>query len=495
MTSSPGATPWTAGENLVSELAYATATELAKNIRTRRVSSREVLEHLLERIDRLDKPINSVVTLDVECARTEADTADAALGRGEVYGPLHGVPMTIKDSFQTAGMRTTSGAPELASFVPQEDAWPVARLREAGAIVFGKTNLPIYAGDLQSYNDVFGTTNNPYDVSRTPGGSSGGSAAALACGFTPLELGSDIGGSIRLPAHMSGVVGHKPSYGIVPAHGQIPGPPGTLTQADLAVAGPMARSVEDLELGLEILAGPNRWDLPAWRLELPPPRRQRLGDYRVAAWLDDPRCRVEPEVRTRLEATARTLADAGVSLDADARPDFTLERVADTFAALLQTALSGGVSRDQIEAYAAETGDTALAQTHRLLAMRHREWLSNNERRLQMRQRWEAFFRQWDAILLPVMPCPAIPHDHAEPQAARLARVGGVQVPYWDLITWMAPAGACYLPATVVPVGCLDNGLPVGIQIVGPYLEDRTTLDLAKHLLALVDGCPRPPGF
>lgn len=479
----------------MSELAYVTASELAKKIRQRDVSSREVLDHLLARIDTLDKPINSVVTVDAERARAEADAADAALARGEVRGPLHGVPMTVKDSFQTAGMRTTSGAPELADFVPQEDAWPVARLRGAGAIIFGKTNLPIYAGDLQSYNEVFGTTNNPYDPSRTPGGSSGGSAAALACGFTPLELGSDIGGSIRLPSHMSGVVGHKPSYGIVPAHGQIPGPPGTLTLADLAVAGPMARSVEDLELGLDLLAGPNRWEHPAWRLELPPPRHRALREYRVAAWLDDPRCRVEPEVRTLLETAARALADAGVRVDAEARPEFTLEKVADTFFALLQAALAGSVPRDRLETYAATAGDTSLARTRRFLAMRHREWLSHNERRLQMRKRWEEFFQQWDAILLPVMPCPAIPHDHAEPQAARLAWVGGEQRPYWDLLTWMAPAGACYLPVTVVPVGCLANGLPVGIQIVGPYLEDRTTLALAKHLLALVGGCPRPAGF
>lgn len=479
----------------MSELAYATAIDLAKKIRQREVSSREVLDLFLERVATLDKRINSVVTIDAERARAEADAADGALARGEVRGPLHGVPMTIKDSFQTAGMRTTSGAPELSDFIPQEDAWPVARLRAAGAIIFGKTNLPIYAGDLQSHNEVFGTTNNPYDLLRTPGGSSGGSAAALACGFTPLELGSDIGGSIRLPSHMSGVVGHKPSYGIVPAHGQIPGPPGTLTLADLAVAGPMARSVEDLELGLEIMAGPNRWEQRAWRLELPPPRRQALREYRIAAWLDDPRCRVEPEVRALLETAARALADAGATVNMEARPEFSLEKVMATFFALLQAALAGGVPRDKLESYAATTGDTSHANTRRLLAMRHREWLSNNERRLQLRKRWETFFQEWDIMLLPVMPCPAIPHDHSEPQAARLAWVGGEQRPYWDLLTWMAPAGACYLPATVIPVGCLNNGLPVGIQIVGPYLEDRTTLDLAKHLFNIVGGCPRPAGF
>src|SRR5260370_39023797 len=260
----------------MSELAYSSAIAIAKKIRRREISSREAVDYFLARVAALDQPINSVVTIDADGARAEADAADASLARGEVRGPLHGVPMTIKDSFQTAGMRTTSGAPDLAAFIPQEDAWPVARLRAAGAIVYGKTNLPIYAGDLQSYNEVFGTTNNPYDPSRTPGGSSGGSAAALACGFTPLELGSDIGGSIRLPSHMSGVVGHKPSYGIVPAHGQIPGPPGTLTLADLAVVGPMGRRVDDLKLGLDILARPHRWQPRASSLKLPPPRRRAL---------------------------------------------------------------------------------------------------------------------------------------------------------------------------------------------------------------------------
>src|SRR4051812_7031477 len=308
------------------ELHWMSATELAGAIRRREVSSREALEHLLARVDVLDRTVNSVVTIDAARARAEADDADAALARGEVRGVLHGVPMTVKDSFATRGMRTTSGAPELSDHVPEEDAHPVAALRRAGAVIYGKTNLPIYAGDFQSYNEVFGTTNNPYDLARTPGGSSGGSAAALACGFTPLELGSDIGGSIRFPAHMAGVVGHKPSYGIVPAHGQIPGPPGTLTLADLAVAGPMARSVEDLELGLELIAGPNRWERRAWRLELPPPRRQTLREYRVAAWLDDPQCHVEPEVRTLLEKAIRALAGAGVNVDTEARPEFTLEK-------------------------------------------------------------------------------------------------------------------------------------------------------------------------
>ncbi|HUN57906.1 MAG TPA: amidase [Candidatus Binataceae bacterium] len=479
----------------MTELAFLSAATIAKMISDREISSRQAVDYFLTRIAALDQPINSVVTIDPERARAAADAADAVLAHNGPRGPLHGVPITIKDSFQTGGLRTTSGAPELAEFVPQEDAWPVARLREAGAIILGKTNLPIYAGDLQSYNEVFGTTNNPYDVSRTPGGSSGGSAAALACGFTPLELGSDIGGSIRLPSHMSGVVGHKPSYGIVPSHGQIPGPPGTLTLADLAVAGPMARTVEDLRLALEIISGPNRWDRPAWRLQLPAARHQTISAYRIAAWLDDPACRVESESRNLLERAAQTLAAAGAQVDYVARPAFTLEKVTDTFFALLQAALAGGVSNERIEDYAATVGQTPAAHTRRLLAMRHRQWLSYNERRLQMRKAWEEFFTHWDAILLPVMPCPAIPHDHSEPQAGRTAAVGGEQIPYWSLITWMAPAGACYLPATVVPVGLSSNGLPVGIQIVGAFLDDHTTLDLAGRLLDMLGGCPRPAGF
>jgi amidase len=476
------------------ELAYWSATELAARLRKGEVSSREALTVLLERIERLDAPINSVVTTDVERAFEEAAAADERSARGWAEGALHGVPMTVKDSWSTAGMRTTSGAPELADHVPTEDAWPVARLREAGAIVFGKTNLPLYAGDFQSYNEVFGTCSNPFDHSRTCGGSSGGSAAALAAGFTPIEVGSDIGGSIRLPAHLSGVMGHKPSYGIVPAHGQIPGPPGTLTLADLAVAGPMARTVDDLELGLDLMTGPNRWDQAAWRLELPPPRRHHLGGLRVAAWLDDERCPVEPEVGALLADATNHLAAGGAVVDFEARPSFSLAKVADTFMALLAAALSGGSSREELERFAADTDEGPVGDAHRRAAVRHREWLSQNERRLQLRRQFEQFFEDWDVLVMPVMPCPAFPHDHTEPMAARRISYSGAEHPYWDAATWMGPAGICYLPATVVPVGLTSDGLPVGIQVVGPFLHDRTTLAVARLLAEHTGGCPRPPG-
>ncbi|HKL62887.1 MAG TPA: amidase family protein, partial [Woeseiaceae bacterium] len=240
-------------------IAWMSAREVAAAIRAGELTSREHLEALLARIDRLDDGLNLVVTRDDEQARRAAEEADRAAGRGRWRGPLHGVAMTIKDSFQTAGLRTTSGASELAEFVPGEDAAAVARLRGAGAVIAGKTNLPLYAADVQSYNALFGQSNNPWDTARTVGGSSGGAAGALAAGFTPLELGSDIGGSIRGPASCCGVTGHKPSFGIVPGRGQIPGPPGTLTEADIAVVGPLARDVADLELALGVLAGPNEW--------------------------------------------------------------------------------------------------------------------------------------------------------------------------------------------------------------------------------------------
>ncbi len=478
---------------MAEELHWMSAAELAAALKQRRVSSREILDQLTSRIEGLDGPINSVATWDLDRARDAATAADDALANTADpggLGPLHGVPMTIKDSFQTIGCRTTSGAPELADFVSDVDAAPVARLREAGAIPFAKTNLPLFAGDIQSFNDVFGTTNNPYDTSRTPGGSSGGSAAALAMGFTPLELGSDIAGSIRTPSAWCGVVGHKPTFGIVPAHGQIPGPPGTLSQADLAVAGPMARTVDDLELMLDVIAGPDRWNSPAWRLELPPPRGTGLSDLRIAAWIDDEVCPVDRPTRRALEGLIEALRSDGATIDDAARP-FTLDKAWRVFAALLYAALSGGHPKDKIEHLAIAHDDTPLGDARRLTAARHRDWLSANERRLQLRARWEEFFADFDAILLPAQPRTAIPHDHSEPQWGRTVEIDGRTRPYTDLFQWIAPAGLAYLPATVVPVGLGDDGLPIAVQIVGPHLHDRTTMQLARLITASVGPIPR----
>lgn len=479
------------------DLAYCSAREIARAIRVGELKSRDYLEAMLARIDAMDGPLNLVVTRDDARARVEADTADREAARGYFRGPLHGVSMTIKDSFQTAGMRTTSGAPELAEFVPDVDAVAVSRLRGAGAVIAGKTNLPIYAGDVQSYNAVFGQSNNPWNPERTVGGSSGGSAAALAAGFTPLELGSDIGGSIRGPASCCGVTGHKPSFGIVPGLGQIPGPPGTLTQADLAVVGPLARDVEDLSLALDILAGPDDWHSKAWSLALPEARHAELRDYRVAAWFREPAAPIDREVDELLGSAAAALADAGARVDFEARPDFAFDKAVSVFNQLLNAALSGGHSHQEIEAMAARAAKAGegKALAARYTSQRHREWLSANERRLQLRARWHEFFRDWDAVLAPALPTTAIPHDHSEPMSQRKIVVNGEVRNYQEQFSWMGLAGASYLPATVVPVGVTSQGLPVGIQIIGPFLEDRTCLDLAARLYGILGGFRAPPGY
>jgi amidase len=479
------------------ELHWMSATSLAAGIARREVSSTEVLEHLVDRIERLDGPINSIVQWDLDRARAAAFEADAAVMRGDDLGPLHGVPMTIKDSFQTEGCITTSGAPELAGFVPTEDAWPVARLRDSGAIPFAKTNLPLYAGDIQTFNEVYGTTNNPYDTSRTPGGSSGGAAAALAMGFTPIELGSDIGGSIRVPAHYCGVVGHKSSYALVPGHGHIPGPAGTFTSADIGVFGPMARSVGDLQVELDVLAGPDRWNAPAWKLDLPASTADGLAAFRIAGWLDDPWCPVDADTTRVLTSLVETIESAGGRVDLDARPDFSLERATDTYLPLLFAALANGFPPEALDHMAANTDDTHLGAAMRGTAMRHQDWLGHNERRLQLREKVARFFDGFDAILMPIHPRPAIPHDHEGNTSTRSVAIDGVDRSYMELFRWIALASAAYLPSTVVPVGTSADGLPIGVQIVGPYLHDRTTLHLAEHIETLVnarDGGPlRPP--
>src|SRR5262245_15374911 len=267
------------------DLHFLPATELARLLAAGDVSSVELLDHFLARVDEHDKGINAVVALDADRARARAAEADAARARGESWGPLHGLPMTVKDAFETEGLVTTSGAPVLADHVPDRDADAVALLKGAGAVVFGKTNLPLYAGDLQSFNEVYGRTNNPWDLDRTTGGSSGGAAAALAAGLTGFELGSDIGGSIRNPAHFCGVFGLKTTWGIVQIRGHIPGPPGSLSDADVGVFGPMGRSAADLDLGLDVLAAPAPHDAVAWRLELPPARNDgQVAGLRVATW-------------------------------------------------------------------------------------------------------------------------------------------------------------------------------------------------------------------
>ena len=479
---------------------FAAATELVGALRAREVSSRELLEHELARIDDVNGDVNAFVTVDADGARVRATAADDARARGRDLGPLQGLPMTIKDCFETEGIRTTVGAPFLADYVPVRDADAVARLRAAGAVVYGKTNVPMFTADGQAYNEVAGTTNNPWDLSRTPGGSSGGAAAALAAGMTPLELGSDIAGSIRIPASFCGVYGLKPSYGLVPLRGHIPGPPGTLAPADVNVLGPLARSVDDLELALDVLAGPADADAVAWRLALPPARKHALADYRLGVWLDDEACPVAREVVDVLRAAVDRLADAGAQVE-EAPPPVSMADSIRLHRMLLKGVSCSGLSDDQFAVLrrVAQDADPADDEIHvrhaRWLTMSKRDWNAANEERARARAAWAEFFAAHDAFLSPTILCTAIPHDHEPDMEARVISVDGRAREYWEQVCWIAPAGAAYLPAVSLPAGLGEAGLPVGLQVTGAYLEDRTALDVSRRIAEVLGGFTAPPAY
>ena len=478
---------------------FASARALAAALRAGALSSAELLEHLLARVERLGPRVNAVIALDVEGARARAREADAARARGERWGPLHGLPMTVKDALEVTGMPTTSGAPELAQHRPERTAPAVQRLLDAGAIVYGKTNLPTYAGDFQTFNPLFGTTRNPWNPERSAGGSSGGAAAALAAGLTPLEVGSDIGGSIRNPCHCCGVYGHKPSFGLVSTRGHIPGPPGALRRSDVGVVGPMARDAEDLAQALDLMAGPDDEDAQAWRVELPPSRGDVIDTFRVGIWLDDPTAPVDAEVGDVLQGVADALARRGVSVR-EARPELDPAESHDVYLRLLYGELAPGFPKHVLEAFdAALPGlapdDRSLeAMSIRGMSQRHRDWMAVDERRQQLRARWAEFFGDVDVLLCPVLPVVAIPHDERE-FTKRTIAVNGRERPYVELVFWAGLTGGVYLPATVAPVGLSRSGLPVGVQIVGPYLEDRTPLRFASLLAHVTGGFEPPPGF
>jgi amidase len=480
----------------MSDLAFESARILAERIRHKQISSRELLELYLTRVERHNPSLNAIVTLDAEGARKTASRADEATARGESWGPLHGVPMTIKDAFEVIGVRTTAGVKRWEAHIPTRDAVAVQRLRAAGAVIFGHSNVPAYCGDVQSYNELFGTTNNPWDPARTPGGSSGGAAAALAAGLTPIEFGSDIGGSIRTPANWCGVYGHKPTHALVPQRGHMPPPPGTLVEGDLSVVGPLARTIDDLKLLLSIVAGPLPEVAHAYSLHLPPPRASSLHGYRVGTWFDDPAAPVDDAVRASLQAAADALARGGASVEPAQLP-FALQELVEVYTALRDVQLTMRLPaqvKAGLRAYADSGKGDALAGFARHALASHHDWLQWNDTRERFRAAFRALFEHYDVLLLPVTSVPAIAHDHLEPMLHRKIVVNGATRSYMELFSWIAPATLCYLPATVVPAARV-SGLPVGLQIVGPHLEDHTPLDVAGRVSDLIGGFERPPGY
>jgi amidase len=477
------------------DIATATASELSHAIRTRVISSRELLDQLVARADRLNPALNAIVAWDLDRARAAAAAADEATVSGQPAGPLHGLPMTIKDVFETEGLVTTSGARALAQYVPAADALAVTRLKQAGAIIFGKSNTPMYAGDWQTYNDVYGRTSNPWDTSKTAGGSSGGAAAAVAAGLTPLEFGSDIGGSIRNPAHYNGVYGLKPSWGIVPVRGHIPGPPGSLVQPDVGVAGPIARSVADLRVALRATAGPVPEDAAAWRLELAD--GGPIGDVselRIATVFGEGTdvVPVAAGVRTRLDGFAGRLAEAGARVEAVALP-VTLADGFRTWRDLTLPTIGVGLPDaefDELTQLETVPGDDPMLQIGRAMTSRYRGWIRATELRQQQRAAWASLFEQYDVVLAPVMPTTAFDHDTERPIAERVVDIDGLAVPHFFAAAWCGAIGAMLLPVVTLPTGPDPAGLPVGVQVIGPFLSDMRLLRIAELLDAAAG-----PGF
>ncbi len=482
----------------MSEYAWKSATALAEDIRQGRIGALELLNHFIDRVERHDNRINAVIIRDFERARERAREADGALARGENWGPLHGVPMTVKESFDIAGLKTCWGVTEMRDNTPDQDSVVVQRLKSAGAVIFGKTNIPFMLSDFQSYNEVYGTTHNPWRQGHTPGGSSGGGAAALAAGFTPLEFGSDIGGSIRNPAHYSGVFGHKPTWGVIPLRGH--SLMGGLAPSDISVVGPLARTADDLDLAFSLTAGSDRLHNPGWALEMPEGPVSAQG-LRVAVWDDDAIAPVDADIRASVQAAARALADAGAEIDDTARPAFDPGECMRIYQHLLWSTMAARQPDALYDANVAEAAklsdddDSDGARVLRAQTTRFRDWAGMNELRWRMRYALADFFDKYDVLLCPVASVAAFPHDESRDLAARKLVVNGKSVPYFQQLFWAGFTGVSYLPGTVYPAGPRASGLPVGIQIVGPEMGDRKTIAVARLLEQHMGGFQTPPGF
>ncbi|MEU6818632.1 amidase [Streptomyces sp. NPDC046860] len=478
---------------------FSTAEELTAALRTGEVTSLELTDDAIARIERDDKVVNAICVPDFDRARAAARQADRARARGE-GGPLLGVPVTVKESYDIAGMPTTWGNPAHRDFVPAEDAVQVSRLKAAGAVVLGKTNVPLGLQDLQSYNEIYGTTTNPWDHGRTPGGSSGGSAAALACGFGALSIGSDIGGSLRTPAHFCGVYAHKPTLGLVANRGMVPpATPALPVDLDLAVVGPMARSARDLSLLLDVMAGPDPLTLGlAHTVTLPPARHERLDGFRVLVLDDHPFLPTGSAVRAGVQRVADALTDGGARVE---RRTPLLPDLAEAATLYAQLLFSGAVARYPAEAYeqlrtraAGLSADDRSLDAARLrgMAFSHRDWIEANDRRELHRHGWRQLFAEFDAVVCPITPTPAFPHDHTPDLLQRRIDIDGVTYPYLDQLVWAGLATMPGLPATAIPTGPSADGLPVGVQVIGPMYEDRTPLRLAELLEQSIGGFSAP---
>lgn len=452
----------------------------------------ELLELHVERMETSNAAINAVIRTDLPAARARARELDRMAKSGERAGPLHGLPMTVKDTFDVDGMPAVAGAPEYVDRpLRTPDAEAVARLRAAGAVIWGKTNTPYLAGDNQTFNEIHGRTNNPWDLGRTPGGSSGGAAAALAIGLTPLEIGSDIGGSLRMPAHFCGVAALKPSFGRVPILGHVPPAPGSLSVRDLNVAGPMARSAGDLSLLYSVISGePERSG-----------RSASMKSRRIGIWAEEKTFPLDRRCAEALDEAAEAAAEAGARV-AVTRPPVDGPALLDLYLRLLLPILATDMPRPLVKAM--EMGRPLT----RLLAKRepyshskwvaysaatHHDWLRADEARQRLKRNIAHFFDNWDAIICPIAPSAAFEHVDRGNSVTRKMLVDGQSTPYHAFHSWIALATVCHLPAAVIPVPQPAGGLPAGIQIIGPEGADQSVLAIAEELERVMGGFVAPP--
>ncbi len=483
----------------MSDIALEPAWRLAQKIKAKEIGCVELLEACLSRVERFNPILNAVIWQDLEQARTRAQEADAALARGEDWGPLMGIPTTIKESYDFAGAPTTWGMPDYAENIAAEHAVATQRLLDAGAVIYGKSNVPIYLSDWQSFNAVYGTTSNPWDLSRTPGGSSGGSAVSLASGMAAMEIGSDIGASIRNPAHYCGVCGHKPTHNIVSLRGHTSD--GSLSHPDISVGGPLARSVADLEIALDVLAGPDEIEASGWRLELPAPRATTFKDFRVAVMVDDTCVATDTEYQQKILDLAKELESAGAKVSLTARPEINTARAFWVYMRLLRSFTIARLPDADRAIWAErlanlEEGDNSpMAEVARSSHLSHKDWLEVHEEREKHRWAWHRFFQDWDVLLAPVAAGPAFPHDQVEERIFRTITVNGQQENTTDQLFWAGLFGVVSLPSTVCPLPLHSSGLPLGLQIVGPQFGDRTTLAFGKLVEAAFGGYRPPPGY
>jgi amidase len=490
---------WQADSFGFMEWSFQTAEKSMAALRAGEVTSVELTDEAIARIERDDEVINAICVPDFDRARAAAHRADQARARGEDR-PLLGIPVTVKECYNIAGLPTTWGMPQHRNYMPAEDAVQVSRLKTAGAVILGKTNVPLGLQDIQSFNEIYGTTTNPWDHDRTPGGSSGGSAAALASGFGALSIGSDLAGSLRTPAHFCGVYAHKPTLGLAATRGMVaPSEPALPVDLDLAVVGPMARTARDLTLLLDVMAGPDPLTLGvAHRVALPPARHEQLADFRVLVLDEHPLIPTGSAVRAGVHRVAAALVDGGAHVERHSPLLPDLPEAATLYTQLL---FSGSVARFPIDAYdqlrtsaaALSPNDQSLdAVRLRAMVFSHHDWLETNNRRELHRHGWRQLFTEFDAVVCPITPTPAFGHDHNPNPLERRIDIDGVAYPYFDQLVWAGLATMPGLPATAIPTGQSPEGLPVGVQLIGPMFEDRTPLRLAE-LLEQKTGGFQPP--